>query len=158
MGGRLWYSGLPVGGFPPGQRGNSNSATRYAGHQQDARTSWEIRVANDKEHGAKALVWDLRKGFILLLPTPAQMGPGLALGMAVMSNRGSSDVALENAGHSQLVAQLLAELRSQDVKMQVQDPEAAEMARLEALEEFPPNHICPPLLAGFPRGARQTQA
>ena len=59
---------------------------------------------------------------------------------------------MEATDHGQLIAQVMTTLRIQDATMARVDPATAEMARPEALEEFPPDRLSEPLLAGFPRG------
>jgi len=147
---RVWIT-------PNAKRGNTNSAQRYARYQE-AQTIGEIRAANDKEHGAKDLLWDLRKGLILLMPSHEQRGAGSDARTVVMTGHDCDHTSMELADHAQMIVQIMAEMQAQDVLMQEPDREAAEMARLEALEEFPPCHVNHSLQAEFPRGTRQTQA
>ena len=54
---------------------------------------------------------------------------------------------MKGADHTQRLSKIMATLRAQDAAFKEPDPLPAEMVRLEALEEFLPDHISPLLLA-----------
>ena len=54
---------------------------------------------------------------------------------------------MKGADHTQRLSKIMATLRAQDEAIKEPDPAPAEMVRLEALEEFLPDHISPSLLA-----------
>ena len=142
---------------PDDKRDNSSSALRYAAYQ-GAATVGEIRARNDKSFAAKDLSWDLRRGFILLIPTAAQTLPQPLFHGPVMEGVGISWAVAESADVDQFRAQVIDRMHAQDDVIAMTVAQTNEMRRIEVLEELPSGVPSPELLAGFPRGTRQTQA
>jgi hypothetical protein len=140
------------------KRGNSLSAQRYRLYQS-ALTIGAMRPLAGPKASAD-LRWDLQRGFIMLLPRPEHMDDKRAFPTMGAIALGGLHPATANeyADQKHCVCIMLEQARapvSQETKAQTAE---REMARLEALEEFPPGHSDPPLLGRLTSCARLTTA